>query len=178
MAPDDAATAKGLILPRLTVVSGNQASNAPFHVAVGENAPDNPLMADAPTRQELDARFDAARSDARADAAVLRADFADLKGSVQVGFAEIRQDLAKANATMHEHLSSQLKWIVATMFGAIAAGVTVMTFVLNNATPKPAPAPAQALQPILIYPQPAAAAAAPAPTQAPAPPVTTTPSRP
>jgi hypothetical protein len=33
-------------------------------------------------------------------------------------------------------MNSMVKWVIGTMFGACVAAVTVMTFVLNNATPR------------------------------------------
>ena len=55
-----------------------------------------------------------------------------------------KADLAELTATM-------IKWIVGIAFGMSAAGITVMTFVLNNATtPKAAPLPPPAPQPIVI----------------------------
>jgi len=54
-----------------------------------------------------------------------------------------KADLAELTGTM-------IKWIVGIAFGMSAAGITVMTFVLNNATPKAAPLPPPAPQPIVI----------------------------
>lgn len=62
-------------------------------------------------------------------------------------------------ADLAEMASSIIKWIVGTALVISGTAVTVMTFVLNNATPK---APA-AQQPIVIY-APAAAQTAPAST--------------
>lgn len=39
-------------------------------------------------------------------------------------------------AEMHDMTAQMVKWIVGTAVGLAAAGITVMTFVLNNATPK------------------------------------------
>jgi hypothetical protein len=61
-----------------------------------------------------------------------------------------------------EYKSEMIKWIVGTAIAMGVAAITVMTFVLNNATPK---APAAPQQPIVIY----APAAAVAPQTAPAP---------
>ena len=54
-----------------------------------------------------------------------------------------KADLAEFSATM-------IKWMVGMAFGMSAAGITVMTFVLNNAAPKMAAAPPPAPQPIVI----------------------------
>jgi hypothetical protein len=50
-------------------------------------------------------------------------------------------------ADLHELSSTMVKWIVGTVSGLGVVGMTVMTFVLNNATPKAASAP---LAPIVI----------------------------
>ena len=54
-----------------------------------------------------------------------------------------KADLAELAATM-------IKWIVGIAFGMSAAGITVMTFVLNNAVPKMTTTPPAAPQPIVI----------------------------
>jgi hypothetical protein len=51
-------------------------------------------------------------------------------------------------AELHDMTAQMIKWIVGTAIGLGVAGITVMTFVLNNAAPKAAIAPAQ--QPIII----------------------------
>jgi hypothetical protein len=53
-----------------------------------------------------------------------------------------KADLAEFSATM-------IKWIVGIAFGMSAAGITVMTFVLNNAAPKAVSPPAGPV-PIII----------------------------
>ena len=57
------------------------------------------------------------------------------------GIDEIKSDLRALRADL-------VKWIVGTAIGLGVAGITVMTFVLNNAAPKAPVAPAQ--QPIII----------------------------
>lgn len=53
-------------------------------------------------------------------------------------------------ADVAEAKNDVTRWVLASFLTAIAVGVTVMTFVLNNATPKAsAPAPSQP-QPIVI----------------------------
>jgi hypothetical protein len=54
-----------------------------------------------------------------------------------------KADLAEFSATM-------IKWMVGMAFGMSAAGITVMTFVLNNAVPKMVATPPPAPQPIVI----------------------------
>lgn len=77
------------------------------------------------------------------------------KDELKLGFAELRTE-------MHKGFSDQIKWIVGSSLAMAAAGITVLTFVLNNATPK---VPAAAPQPtIIVLPaQPAPTASVPAP---------------
>jgi hypothetical protein len=75
----------------------------------------------------------------------------DIEGT-KASIAEMRAEVAKGFA-------DQTKWIVGTGIVGMVAFVTIMTFVLNNATPK---APAAAAQPPIIINVPGAAAA-PAP---------------
>lgn len=48
---------------------------------------------------------------------------------------------------LHDMKAELVKWIVGTAIGLGVAGITVMTFVLNNASPKQSPASSQ---PIII----------------------------
>ncbi|CDG83726.1 hypothetical protein GJA_3100 [Janthinobacterium agaricidamnosum NBRC 102515 = DSM 9628] len=84
-----------------------------------------------------------------------------------------KSDIGDIRVDMHKGFVDMTKWVVGTAVGMGAAGIVVMTFVLNNAVPKStAPLPAQP-QPIMIYTQPApvapvaATAAPPAPTTPP-----------
>jgi len=69
---------------------------------------------------------------------------------------ETRLEQTATKADVAELAASMIKWIVGVAFGMSAAGITVMTFVLNNATPKAspplvvAPTPAPTPQPIII----------------------------
>lgn len=65
---------------------------------------------------------------------------------------ETRLDATATKADVAELGSTMVKWIVGTVSGLGIAGITVMTFVLNNATPKSAPTAQPA--PIIIYAQP------------------------
>lgn len=86
-------------------------------------------------------------------------------GHMEERIANLERDLSviKSNyvtkADLHESVNSLIKWIVGTALALSAAGVTIITFVLNNAVPKASP---PAPQPIVIYAQPAPPAAAPA----------------
>jgi hypothetical protein len=82
--------------------------------------------------------------------AATRERFADIEARMEQ-FAT-KADIAELRAEMHKGFADVIKWIIGTAIVLSATSVTVMTFVLNNATPKaPPPAP----QPIVIYAQPA-----------------------
>jgi len=88
-----------------------------------------------PKDTELHARV------ARLEATVAtKADIADLRSDMHQATGNLRSELHKA-------VSDLIKWIVGTLFVAVALCVTLMTFVLNNATPKANPAP---MAPIII----------------------------
>ena len=82
-----------------------------------------------------------------------------------------KSDIGDIRVDMHKGFVDMTKWVVGTAVGMGAAGIVVMTFVLNNAVPKaPAAPPAQLQpQPITIYaqPTPAAPSAVQAPTAKP-----------
>lgn len=61
---------------------------------------------------------------------------------------ETKLDTFATKADISDTKSDIIKWMVGTAVGLGVAAITVMTFVLNNATPK-AP-PSQALPPIII----------------------------
>jgi len=67
-----------------------------------------------------------------------------------------KADLAELRAEVHRSANETIRWIVGMGIGLGAAGITIITFVLNNATPKVPPAPGA---PITIYTQPAPATA-------------------
>lgn len=70
-----------------------------------------------------------------------------------------KSDMADMRAEMHKGFSDMVKWIVGTAIVMAGAGITIMTFVLNNATPKTPAPPASQPVPIVIT--------IPAPQQAP-----------
>jgi len=67
-----------------------------------------------------------------------------------------KADLAELRAEVHRSANETIRWIVGMGIGLGVAGITIITFVLNNATPKVPPAPGA---PITIYTQPAPATA-------------------
>lgn len=68
---------------------------------------------------------------------------------------ETRLDATATKADVAELGSTMVKWIVGAVSGLGIAGITVMTFVLNNAVPK---APSASPAPIIINVVPAPAA--------------------
>lgn len=66
-----------------------------------------------------------------------------------------KAELAELRADVHRGFADQTKWIIGTGVAGIAVFITVMTFVLNNATPK-APAPVAQAPIIINVPQAAA----------------------
>ena len=71
-----------------------------------------------------------------------------------------KSDIGDIRVDMHKGFVDMTKWVVGTAVGMGAAGIVVMTFVLNNAVPKAPAAPPTQLQPqpIIIYAQPTPAA--------------------
>jgi len=59
-----------------------------------------------------------------------------------------KADIGELRTELHKAVSDLIKWIVGTLFVAVALCVTLMTFVLNNATPKAPPTATSA--PIII----------------------------
>lgn len=104
------------------------------------------------TEEVLDARLETIET--RMDGRI-----ATLEAKIDGKFAELRSD-------MHKGFSDMTKWLVGTVIGVAAVSITIMTFVLNNATPKAAAPTSPATAPIVIYAQPA-----PATTASTAPPV-------
>lgn len=61
-----------------------------------------------------------------------------------------KSDMADMRAEMHKGFSDMVKWIVGTAIVMAGAGITIMTFVLNNATPKVPAQPVSQPVPIVI----------------------------
>ncbi len=88
-----------------------------------------------------------ARIESRLDETATKADLTDLRAGLR--------------AEIHSSANDTIRWIVGVGIGLGVAGITIITFVLNNATPKAPPTPPA---PITIYAHPASPAAqAPAP---------------
>lgn len=71
-----------------------------------------------------------------------------LRGETREGFADVRAAIETVRTDMHKGTAEIIKWMVGLTFGLGATAIVVMTFVLNNATPKAPPTPAQ--PPIII----------------------------
>lgn len=120
----------------------SQASSSKFVLISGGRVPDNTSGGDGGNIDLMEARVlkleDFAqdtrdrltRIETRLDNTATKADVAELRAEI----ADTKADL--------------VKWIVGTAIGLGVAGITVMTFVLNNATPKNPVAPTQ--PPIII----------------------------
>jgi hypothetical protein len=80
---------------------------------------------------ELERFADAARTELRAI-------------DVRLTRIEARLDATATRSDVADLESTMVKWIVGTVSGLGISGITIMTFVLNNATPK---APVQPQQP-------------------------------
>ncbi|MFL6675524.1 MAG: hypothetical protein ACJ8LG_19785 [Massilia sp.] len=59
--------------------------------------------------------------------------------NVRLAKIETRLDQTVTKTDLQQAINSMVKWVVGTIFGASVAAVTIMTFVLNNATPRAAP---------------------------------------
>lgn len=77
-----------------------------------------------------------------------------LRGETREGFADVRAAIETVRTDMHKGTAEIIKWMVGLTFGLGATAIVVMTFVLNNATPK---APQVASQPPIIINVPAQA---------------------
>lgn len=100
----------------------------------------------------IDTRARLAKIEARLELMATKADLAEKVDGLKV--------------EMHKGFADMIKWVVGTAIILGATALTVITFVLNHASPK-----AQSLQaPINIYTQPAQSTATPPPSQL-APPV-------
>ena len=112
-------------------------------------------------RDKIDSlQVDAKLADARTDLADARTDLngkietsrTDLNSKIEAFHTELNSKIDGLRAEMYRGFANMIKWIVGTAIALGATGLTVITFVLNNATPK---APAAAPAPIIIYAQPA-----------------------
>lgn len=123
--------------------------NALHHAGIDSAAKqaEHSSMNTASDKEYIDARFETVN-------AGLDGKLNTFEARVDVKFAEVHQVLAEVRTEMQRGFADMTRWIVGAIIGVAIASVTIMTFVLNNATPK-VHGPAQAATaPIDIYLQP------------------------
>ncbi len=101
-----------------------------------------------PHNGDMDARL--AKLEALIPTLSTKEEVVKLRGETKEGFADVRTSIEAVRSDMHKNTSEIIKWVVGTAIVISMAAITIMTFVLNNATPKQTPA---AQQPIVIAPQ-------------------------
>jgi hypothetical protein len=84
-----------------------------------------PDMADV-TREEVDAKLGE-------HAAKIEVRLENLEAAIKTGFAELRSEMAKLGASMHQNTTDIIRWVVGTMFAFALVIVGLVTFVVNNA---------------------------------------------
>lgn len=99
-----------------------------------------------PHNGDMDARL--AKLEAIIPTLATKEEVVKLRGETREGFAEVRAAIEGARTDMHKNTAEIIKWMVGLTFGLGATAIVVMTFVLNNATPKAPAAPSQ--PPIII----------------------------
>lgn len=115
--------------------------------------------------QRMDTKF--AQVDARFEQIDQRFEKMDARfEKMEARFENIDGRLASMDTNIHKTAAETIKWVIGSAIAMAAAGITVITFVLNYGVPR---APAQALAPIILqvpaYAFPAApAAVAPPPS--------------
>lgn len=122
------------------------------------------------TRDEIKLYLDAARAEAKASAATVVANQAELRADLKAGMSAISVDLANLKGDFHAMSATHTKWIAAMGFGVIASLVAISS-VFKSEPPRPAPVPAPVPPPapLVIYTQPLAPLLQPTPPLAPAP---------
>lgn len=121
--------------------------NALHHAGIdtGTKQADDSTMNTASDKEYIDARFETVH-------AGLDGKLNTFEARVDVKFAEVHQVLAEVRTEMQRGFADMTRWIVGAIIGVAIASVTIMTFVLNNATPKALVPGATA--PMVIYLQP------------------------
>lgn len=98
-----------------------------------------------PHNHGMDARI--ATLEATIPTLATKEEMVKLRGETREGFADVRAAIETVRTDMHKGTAEIIKWVVGTAVVISVAAVTIITFVLNNASPKAA-APSQ--QPIII----------------------------
>jgi hypothetical protein len=94
------------------------------------------------SREETDARIDATEAEFRC-----RLDVAMIQNQ-----SEFRQVAADLKTEVHRIISTHIKWVTGAVTAIVAAGVSIMTLILNNAVNRPPPT----VQPPIVIAIPAA----------------------
>lgn len=93
---------------------------------------------------EIEKDLTGLRQEVSAIRAEMKTEFVAVRGEMKTGFAEIRTE-------MHKNSADIIKWMIGLAVGLGLAGITIMTFLLNNvAAPKAAPLTAQQPAPYII----------------------------
>lgn len=79
--------------------------------------------------------------------------------NVRLTKIETRLEATATKADVQDTANATIKWVIGTGAVMFSMAIVIITFVLNNATPKPGPTSAPA--PIVIYAQPTAPAPVP-----------------
>ena len=100
---------------------------------------DEPM--NTPTREEFDARLEtaAAKVDGRLEVIETRMD-----GRLASMEAKMDANFARFDAVLHKTTADTVKWVAGTIIAVGAVGLSIMTFLINNISPKAlvaAPAP-------------------------------------
>lgn len=85
----------------------------------------------AVSETKVDARISA--SEARSDARL-----AAIEAKMDVQFAQLTGQIHRIEAEVHRHSAETIKWVAGIVISATVLGLTIMTFVVNNAIPKAA----------------------------------------
>jgi hypothetical protein len=102
-----------------------------------------------------------ARIESRLEDTVTKADLAEKVGELK---AELAGKVGELKSDIHRTANETIRWIVGMGVGLGVAAITIITFVLNYATPKAPVTPVTSAAPITIYTQPVTPATPATPT--------------
>lgn len=102
-----------------------------------------------------------ARIESRLEDTVTKADLAEKVGELK---AELAGKVGELKSDIHRTANETIRWIVGMGVGLGVAAITIITFVLNYATPKALVTPVTSAAPITIYTQPVTPATPATPT--------------
>ena len=102
-----------------------------------------------------------ARIESRLEDTVTKADLAEKVGELK---AELAGKVGELKSDIHHTSNETIRWIVGMGVGLGVAAITIITFVLNYATPKAPVTPVTSAAPITIYTQPVTPATPATPT--------------